>query len=219
MPYPVVQGTAPYCHNCYDAFFTGLHGTRMATYNTSEFKQGLKILLQGEPYTIVEHEFVKPGKGQAFNRTRVRNMRTGRVLDKTFRSGENVSAADVAERDMQYLYNDGENWYFMDPANYEQYAVAADLMTAAAGWIKGEELCTVTIWNGAPLLVQPPDFVQLKITATDPGVKGDTATGGSKEAELESGARVRVPLFVQQGEVIRVDTRTGAYLGRAADTE
>ncbi|MGV0005401.1 MAG: elongation factor P [Candidatus Porifericomitaceae bacterium WSBS_2022_MAG_OTU9] len=191
----------------------------MSNYSTSEFKQGLKILIDGEPYAIVDNEFVKPGKGQAFNRVKLRNLKTGRALDKTFRSGESVEAADVIESEMQYLYKDGDAWYFMNHSDYEQYAVSALLMAETGQWLKGEELCSVTVWNGVPIMVAPPATVQLKITETDPGVKGDTATGGSKEAALESGARVRVPLFVQEGEVIRVDTRTAAYLGRFSEKE
>lgn len=189
----------------------------MANYNTSEFKQGLKILIDGEPYAIVENEFVKPGKGQAFNRVKLRNLKTGRALDKTFRSGENVEEADVIESEMQYLYKDGDTWHFMNPSDFEQHAVSEALMAEAGQWLKGEELCSVTVWNGVPLMVVSPATVQLKITQTDPGVKGDTVTGGSKEAVLESGARVRVPLFVQEGEVIKVDTRTASYLGRVSE--
>ena len=191
----------------------------MASYGTNEFKQGLKILMDNEPYAIVENEFVKPGKGQAFNRVKLRNLKTGRVLDKTFRSGESVEGADVVEREMQYMYNDGDNWHFMDPSSYEQHSVPAALMAEAGQWLKGEELCPVTMWNGAPLQVLAPMTVRLKISETDPGVKGDTATGGSKEAVLESGAKVRVPLFVQEGELIKVDTRTATYLGRAGDKD
>ena len=191
----------------------------MANYSTNEFKQGLKILIDGEPYTIVENEFVKPGKGQAFNRVKLRNLRTGRVLDKTFRSGESVEAADVLETDMQYLYQDGDNWHFMNPSNYEQHSVPSSLMEEAGQWLRGEEMCSVTIWNGTAIQVAPPATVQLRIAETDPGVKGDTVTGGSKDALLESGARVKVPLFVQEGELVKVDTRTATYLGRSSDKE
>ena len=190
----------------------------MATYKTNEFKGGLKIMLDGDPYSIVENEFVKPGKGQAFNRVRVRNLKTGRVVEKTFKSGETVEAADVHDTDMQYLYNDGEEWHFMDPASFEQMTADANAVGDAAKWIKEEDICKVTLWNGVPLSVEAPNFVVLAITETDPGLKGDTSGGGGKPATLETGAVVRVPLFVQTGELVKVDTRTGAYVSRAKDS-
>jgi elongation factor P len=189
----------------------------MATYSTSEFKSCLKIILDGDPYNIVENEFVKPGKGQAFNRVKVRNLKTGRVIERTFRSGESVEAADVFEMEMQYLYNDGEFWHFMDPGTYEQHALSKEGMGDAAKWLKEQDMCEVTLWNGAPLAVTPPNFVLLKVTDTDPGVRGDTSGGGGKPATLETGAVVRVPLFIQNGEKIKVDTRTGAYVSRVKD--
>ena len=189
----------------------------MATYSTSDFRGGLKIILDGDPYTIIENEFVKPGKGQAFNRVRVRNLKTGRVIEKTFKSGETVEAADVMEVSLQYLYNDGEIWHFMHPDTFEQYGADAAAMGEAVKWIKEQDLCTVTLWNGAPLSVDPPNFVVLKITDTDPGLKGDTSGGGGKPATLETGAVVRVPLFVQTDELIKVDTRSGEYVSRAKE--
>jgi elongation factor P len=189
----------------------------MASYSTNEFRGGLKIMLDGDPYTIVENEFVKPGKGQAFNRVRVRNLKTGRVVEKTFKSGESVEAADVHDTQMQYLYNDGEEWHFMDPDTYEQLTAGVDAVGDAAKWIKEQDMCGVTLWNGAPLSVEPPNFVVLQITETDPGVRGDTSGGGGKPATLETGAVVRVPLFVQTGELIKVDTRSGEYVSRAKE--
>ncbi|MEM9171259.1 MAG: elongation factor P [Pseudomonadota bacterium] len=189
----------------------------MASYNTNEFRSGLKLILDGDPYTIVENEFVKPGKGQAFNRVKVRNLKTNKVLDKTFKSGESVEAADVIELDMQYLYSDGEFWHFMEPDSYEQYAAGGPAVEDASKWLKDQDVCSVTLWNNAPLAVTPPNFVELKIVETDPGVKGDTAQGGVKPARLETGATVRVPLFVEEGEVIRVDTRSGEYVSRVKD--
>ncbi|AHE99040.1 elongation factor P [Thioalkalivibrio paradoxus] len=186
----------------------------MATYSTSEFKAGLKILLDGDPQTIVENEFVKPGKGQAFSRVRVRNLRTGRVLEKTFKSGETVEAADVMDTEMQYLYTDGEFWHFMVPDTYEQYAVGETALGDAAQWLKEQDVCSVTLWNGEPLSVMPPNFVELKIVQCDPGVRGDTAQGGTKPATLETGAVVKVPLFVEEGETVKVDTRSGEYVSR-----
>jgi elongation factor P len=186
----------------------------MATYSTNEFRSGLKLLLDGDPCVILENEFVKPGKGQAFNRVKLRNLKTGRVNEKTFKSGDSVEGADVVDTDMQYLYYDGEFWHFMVPDTYEQHAADAKVVGDAKDWLKEQDLCQVTLWNGQPLLVSPPNFVELKIVETDPGVRGDTATGGQKPAKLETGAVVRVPLFIEEGEVIRVDTRTGAYVSR-----
>ena len=189
----------------------------MATYNTNEFRGGLKIMLDGDPYSIIENEFVKPGKGQAFNRVKVRNLKTGRVIEKTFRSGESVDAADVLDLTLQYLYNDGEYWHFMDPDTFEQYQASKTAVGEAVNWIKEQDLCSVILWNGQPLSVEPPNFVTLKIVETDPGLKGDTSGGGGKPATLETGAVVRVPLFVQVEEVIKVDTRNGEYVSRAKD--
>ncbi len=189
----------------------------MATVNTSQFRAGLKIMIDGEPCNIIENEFFKPGKGQAYNRVRYRNLRNGRVLDRTFKSGEQVETADVVEVEMQFLYQDGELWHFMDPNSFDQYAAGSASMENAAPWLKGEEQCTVTLWNGVPLDVQPPNFVLLEVRETDPGIRGDTATGGTKPALLETGASVKVPLFVESGELIRVDTRKGEYIGRARE--
>ena len=189
----------------------------MASYSTNEFRGGLKIIIDGDPCTIIENEFVKPGKGQAFNRVKIRNLKTGRVVEKTFKSGESVEAADIHEQDMQYLYTDGEFWHFMVPDTYEQLAADDKAVGDARQWLKEEDTCLVTLWNGAPLQVTPPNFVTLGIAETDPGVRGDTAQGGVKPARLETGAVVRVPLFVEQGEVIRVDTRSGEYVSRVKD--
>ncbi len=189
----------------------------MATYSTNEFKNGLKIMLDNDPCTIVENEFVKPGKGQAFNRVKIRNLKTGRVVERTFKSGESVEAADVIDTDMQYLYNDGEFFHFMVPDTFEQYAATSEAVGDAAKWIKGEEVCVVTLWNDAPLAVAPPNFVTLEVSDTDPGVRGDTSGGGGKPATLETGAVVRVPLFIDIGEVLKIDTRTGEYVSRAKE--
>lgn len=186
----------------------------MTSYSTSEFRAGLKILIDGDPCTIVENEFVKPGKGQAFNRVKIRNLKTGRVVDRTYKSGESLEAADVMETDLQYLYNDGELWHFMDQKSFEQIAAGDAAVADAKQWLKEQDVCQVTLWNGQPLLVSPPNFVELKIVQTDPGLRGDTAQGGVKPAELETGAVVRVPLFIEEGEVIRVDTRSGEYVSR-----
>lgn len=189
----------------------------MATYSTNEFKGGLKIMIDGDPCSIIENEFVKPGKGQAFNRVKIRNLKTGRVIERTFKSGESVEGADVMELDMQYLYNDGEFWHFMHPETYEQVAAGSTAVADAVKWLKEQDTCLVTLWNGDPISVTPPNFVVLTVTETDPGVRGDTSGGGGKPATLETGAVVRVPLFIDVDEVIKVDTRTGEYVGRAKD--
>lgn len=189
----------------------------MATYSTNEFKGGLKVMLDGDPCTIIENEFVKPGKGQAFNRVKIRNLKTGRVIERTYKSGESIEAADIIETDMQFLYADGEFWHFMVEETFEQVAADATAMGDTKLWLKDQDPCVVTLWNGQPLSVAPPNFVELKIVETDPGLRGDTSSGGGKPATLETGAVVRVPLFVQIDEVIKVDTRTGEYVSRVKD--
>ena len=189
----------------------------MATYSTNEFRSGLKLMLDGDPCNIIENEFVKPGKGQAFNRVKIRNLKTGRVLEKTFKSGETVEAADVIDTDMQYLYNDGDAWYFMDPETYEQVGADRNAVADAIKWLKEQDMCEVTLWNGNPIAVTPPNHVILKVTETDPGLRGDTSGGGGKPATCETGAVVRVPLFIEEGELIKVDTRTGEYVSRVKD--
>lgn len=189
----------------------------MATFSTNQFKSGLKIILDGDPFAIVENEFVKPGKGQAFSRVKMRNLKTGRVVEKTFKSGDTVEAADVLDIDLQFLYEDGEFWHFMQPDTFEQYQASKAAVGDATIWLKGQDICGVTLWNGVPLQVEPPNFVYLKVTETDPGVRGDTSGGGGKPARLETGATVRVPLFIEEGETLKVDTRKGEYVSRAND--
>ncbi len=189
----------------------------MAVISTSDFKNGLKVMLDGDPNTILENEFVKPGKGQAFNRVKLRNLKTGRVIERTFKSGETLETADVIDTDMQYLYNDGTEWHFMQPESFEQYVADANAVGDAKKWLKEQDVCVVTLYNGSPLSVTPPNSVVLKIVETDPGVRGDTSGGGGKPATLETGAVVRVPLFIQTGEVIKVDTRTGEYVSRVKE--
>ena len=189
----------------------------MASYSTNEFRSGLKIMIDGDPCSIIENEFVKPGKGQAFNRVKIRNLKTGRVLEKTYKSGESVEAADVMDTDMQYLYNDSEAWHFMHPETFEQVAADANTVGDAAKWLKEQDTCVVTLWNGVPISVTPPNHVILTVTETDPGVRGDTSGGGGKPATCDTGAVVRVPLFIDIGDQIKVDTRSGEYVGRAKD--
>ncbi len=188
----------------------------MSFYSTNEFKSGLKVILDNDPHTILENEFVKPGKGQAFNRVKFRNLKTGRTIERTFKSGDSLPGADVTELNMQYLYNDGEWWHFMSPESFEQVATGKQVVADMIKWLKEQDICIVTLYNGAPIAVTPPNFVVLQITETDPGLRGDTAGSGGKPATLETGAVVRVPLFVQTGELIKVDTRTGEYVARVS---
>ena len=189
----------------------------MATYSTNEFKSGLKVMLEGEPCSIVENEFVKPGKGQAFNRVKLRNLKTGRIMDRTFKSGDTLPGADVVDVEMQYLYNDGEFWHFMVPDTYEQHAADKAAVGDTGQWLREQDVCIVTLYNGTPLSVTPPNSVVLRVTETEPGVRGDTATGGTKPATLETGAVIKVPLFVEIGDLLKVDTRTAAYISRAKE--
>jgi elongation factor P len=188
----------------------------MATYSTSEFRSGMKVMLDGDPCSILENEFVKPGKGQAFNRVKMRNLKTGRQWERTFKSGETLESADVVDRTMQYLYSDGEFWHFMEPTTFEQHQADKSAVGDAYLWLKEQDECDVTLYNGNPLAVTPSNFVELEIVETDPGLKGDTATGGTKPAKLSTGAVVKVPLFISTGEVIKVDTRTGEYQNRVS---
>ena len=186
----------------------------MATLGMNDVKNGMKILVNNEPAVITETEYVKPGKGQAFTRMKYRFIKSGRVQEMTMKATDDVDAADVLDTDMQFLYADGEYWHFMQPESFEQVQADKNGVGDAAKWLKGEEDCVVTLWNGVPISVQPPNFVELKITETDPGVRGDTSGGGGKPATLETGAVVRVPLFVNQDEIIKVNTRTGEYESR-----
>jgi elongation factor P len=184
-------------------------------YSTQDFRNGLKILWEGEPYIIVEFQHVKPGKGNAFTRTKIKNLLTGRVLEPTLKSGEKVGEPDVEEKQMQYLFKDGEHYTFMDSQTYEQVLIDADAMGDTTQWLQENLPCAVLFWNGRPIGVTPPTFVTMRITKCEPGVRGDTATNVTKPATVESGAIVNVPLFVNEGELIRIDTRTGTYVERA----
>ncbi|WP_417552598.1 elongation factor P [Marinomonas fungiae] len=188
----------------------------MASYSTSEMRGGTKVMVDGEPCAVLDNEHVKPGKGQAFNRIKLRNLKTGRVWERTFKSGDSLEGADVMDTDMEYLYTDGEFYHFMaTDGSFEQHAADVAAVGDCAKWLKEQEKYVVTLYNGAPLAVAPPNFIELEVTETDPGVKGDTANGGSKPATLATGAVVRVPLFINIGEVLRIDTRTGEYVSRA----
>ena len=186
----------------------------MATYGMNDVKNGMKILVNNEPCVITETEYVKPGKGQAFTRIKYRFIKSGRVVELTMKATDDLEAADVVDTDMQFLYSDGEYWHFMQQETFEQVQADKNGVGDAYKYLKGEEECVVTLWNGVPIAVQPPNFVELKIVETDPGVRGDTSGGGGKPATLETGAVVRVPLFVNQDEMIKVNTRTGEYESR-----
>ena len=187
----------------------------MVNYSTSDFKPGLKIIIDNDPCEIIEEDFVKPGKGQAFSKVKFRNLLTGRVGEKTCKVGETLESADVEELEMQFLYLDGENWVFMHPENFEQISINQDLIGTNKDWLSEGDICQVILWNQQPISVIPPVFVSLEITKTDPGVKGDTASGGSKPATLSTGAIIKVPLFISEGEIVTIDTRYGEYQGRA----
>lgn len=185
-------------------------------YSTQDFRNGLKIEYEGEPYLIVEFQHVKPGKGGAFVRTKIKNLLTGRVLDPTFKSGDKVGKPDMDDKEMQFLYKDGEHYTFMDNTSYEQVMIDSDVVSDAAKWLKENTDTEVMFWNGKPIGVSLPNFVELKITECEPGVRGDTAQGATKPAMLETGASVNVPLFVNEGETIKIDTRTATYVERVS---
>ncbi len=183
-------------------------------YSTSEFKKGLKIELDGVPFVIVDFQHVKPGKGGAFVRTKLKNLLTGRVLDQTFRSGERVKRPDLMEREMQYLYGEGDRLYMMDNETFEQIMLSAEQVGDGRLFLTENLNVKVLFFNQQPVAVEVPNFVELTVAQTDPGLRGDTATGGSKPATLESGAVIQVPLFINEGDRVKVDTRTGSYIER-----
>ena len=185
-------------------------------YTTQDFRTGLKIEYEGEPYTIVEFQHVKPGKGGAFVRTKIKNLITGRVLDPTFKSGDKVGKPDMQENEMQFLYEADEMYTFMDTNTYDQVTISKEDLGDTSKWLQENCVCDVLFWNNNPVGVSLPNFVVLKITNCEPGVRGDTAQGATKPAELESGATVQVPLFVNEGESIKIDTRTGSYVERVS---
>ena len=182
--------------------------------STSQFKNGLKIIINDQPCSIIEHEFHKPGKGQAVMRVKFRNLITDKVIDRTYKSGESVEEADILTVEMSYLYTDGEFWHFMNPSTYEQIEIPSKIIGNSKKWLVGQECCEVVIWDNEPISIEPPPFVELIIAKSDPGIKGDTISGASKPAELETGITIQVPLFVEEGEKIKVDTRSGEYSGR-----
>lgn len=187
----------------------------MGTVSTNEFRKKLKIMVDGQPYMIIENQFVKPGKGQAFNRVRMKNLVTGRTLERTWKSGETVEEAEVTYSEMTYLYNDGATWYFMDKASMETMEIPKDAMNGAEVWLLENADVEATWWDGKAIEVTPPTFVDLLIVDSPPGAQGNTSGNVMRPAILETGAEVQIPLFIEQGTRIRVDTRDGSYVERA----
>lgn len=182
--------------------------------SAGDFRNGVTIEFEGNIYQIIEFQHVKPGKGAAFVRTKLKNIKSGGVVEKTFRPTEKCPIARIERRDMQYLYNDGDLYTFMDMETYDQISLNQDAIGDALKFVKENEVCKICSHNGSVFAVEPPLFVELAITETEPGFKGDTATGANKPATVETGAQVYVPLFVNEGDVIKIDTRTGEYLSR-----
>ncbi|MEW6188674.1 MAG: elongation factor P [Actinomycetota bacterium] len=181
---------------------------------TNQFRTGMTIEVDGVLYTILDFQHVKPGKGQAFVRTRLRNIKTGAIIDKTFRAGEKVELARLDHRPMQYLYSDHDNYTFMDTESYEQLSLLSEQLGEARKYLKEEMTLEILMYEGKPIGVELPIFVELKVISTPPGVKGDTATGGTKPATLETGAVIQVPLFIEEGDIVKIDTRSGEYITR-----
>jgi elongation factor P len=183
-------------------------------YTTTDLRKGLKVELEGEPYVVVDFQHVKPGKGGAFVRTRLKSLISGNVLDMTFRSGDKLDKPDLEEREMQFLYETNGEFHFMDTHNYEQLFLTPDQLGENKDYLKENLVIKALFHNKRPIGIEVPMFVELKVVKTEPGVRGDTATGATKPAHLESGATIQVPLFVEEGDVLRIDTRTHEYITR-----
>lgn len=189
----------------------------MATYNTSDFRKGLKVQIDGEPYLMVEMNFVKPGKGNALYKCRMRNLIRGTILDRTYKGGDALESADVEQTDVQYLYRQGEDYVFMDSKTFEQYEVRSEVGGDAWKYLKDGMTCSITLFNGQPIILEPPTHVELEVVDTQPGAKGDTATNVTKPAKVETGAEFIVPGFIKNGNVIKIDTRVGEYVERVSN--
>lgn len=189
----------------------------MASYNTSDFKKGIKVQIDSDPYLMIECNFVKPGKGQALYRTKLKNLIRGNVLERTYKSGDSLQAADVRDESLQFLYRDGENFVFMDPDTFDQPSLTAEQVGDEAKWLKDGLICSITFWDERPIAFSPPNQLVLKVEYAEPGARGNTATNVTKTAKLETGAEVQVPIFIETGEYIKVDTRTCEYIERAKD--
>jgi elongation factor P len=188
----------------------------VATIETSSFKKGTKLIHNGQPFSITEFQHVKPGKGNQFTRTKIKNLVTGAVLEVTYRSGEKVEAADVEDKSMSFLYADGDTYHFMDMKTYEQIEVSGELLGDKQGFILPDMSVDIVFWQGRPISIELPQHVELKVEHTEPGVRGDTATNVTKPATLETQVQVNVPLFINIGDTIKVDTTTGSYLERTS---
>lgn len=182
--------------------------------STTEFRNGAKVEISGEPFVIVEFQHVKPGKGGAFVRTKLKSLKSGNVLERTYRSGEVLEEPDIQEKEMQFLYAQGREYHFMDTTTYEQLSFEQDQLGDSRDLLKEDMKASIIIYKGKPITVQLPNFVELKIARTDPGVRGDTASGGTKPAVMESGATIKVPLHLNEGDTIRIDTRSRIYVER-----
>lgn len=189
----------------------------MANYNTSDFRKGLKVQLNGEPYLMIECNFVKPGKGQAMYKCRLKNLVKQTVLDRTYKSGDSIEAADVNEIETQYLYRQGKNFVFMDTSTFEQYELSEEQVGDAWRFIKDGTLCQMVLFEDNPITISPPNHVVLKVEYCEPGAKGNTATNVTKPAKVETGAEIHCPAFIEMGQLIRVDTRTGEYVERVKE--
>lgn len=185
-------------------------------YDTREFRRGLKVLMNNDPWSIVDFQHVNPGKGAAFTRVKLKNMRTGQVVEQNIKSGDKLEKPDVDERNMQYMYNDGDMYYFMDTENYEQVSLTNDDVADTKNYLIENSIIRVVFFNGKPIGVETDTFVNLKVTETTEGVRGDTATGGSKPATLETGMTIPVPMHINEGDVLKIDTRTGSYVERVS---
>ena len=186
----------------------------MSTYNTSNIKKGLKVLINNEPFEIIENSFHKPGKGQAFSKVKLKNLFNGRVNEKTIKIGDSLDSADIQILEMQYLYFDESNFFFMHIDSFEQISLSKDIIGENIIWLKGEELCLITFFNDNPIGIELPIFVELKIKHTEPGLKGDTTSRATKPATLETNAEIQVPLFINENDVIKIDTRSKEYVSR-----
>ena len=182
--------------------------------DSGDLKKGVKIELDGEPYAIVQFEFTKPGKGQALYKCKLKNMVTGAQFDKTFRSGEKFKQPDLDEQEMEYLYSDGEQYCFMNMSSYEQEFLSTEMVGDAINFLKENTVCSILLFDGTPIGISLPIFINLKVEKTDPWAKGDTASGDSKPATLETGYVLQVPPFIDEGELLKIDTRTGQYVER-----
>ncbi len=183
-------------------------------YSTSEFKNGLKVLINNEPYNIIDNTFEKPGKGQAFTRIKVKNLLTGKVLDKTYKSGQSIPKADIHEQTMTFLYQEGDLFCFMDQNSYEQIDIDKSIVAENYQWLIEQNPCQILFWNQQAVAITPENFIHVAVIECEPGVRGDTVSGGSKNATIATGANIKVPLFINENDTIKVDTRTGTYVSR-----